>query len=203
MIGNEQHTRVSPRRRRYSSPATTRFTNRKRRAISLIFSMTILIAFLTSGRAVAITIVAIGASSTGGWGVGQQAAFPALIEARLKARGYNAHVINAGGLLTSTSVMLANLNTTVPNGTSLVLLDTAPLSDRINGLSEAQSKENINSIVSYLRARNIKTIIVDLAPLASMGFVQLDGVHPSAQGHEAEATMLLPRIIATIGRRHR
>ena len=202
MIANEQRTRVPSRRRRYSSLATTRFTSPKWRTVSLSLSTIILIAFLNSARAAATTIVALGASSTGGWGVGQQAAYPALIEARLHARGYDAHVINAGGLLTSTSVMLANLNTTVPNGTSIVLLDTAPLSDRINGLSEAQSKENINSIISCLRARNIKTIIVDL-PLVSEGFVQLDGIHPSAQGHEAAATNLLPRVIAAIGRQHR
>ena len=98
--------------------------------------------------------------------------------------------------------MLANLNTTVPNGTSVVLLDTARLSDRINGLSEAESQENIKSIVRRLRARNIQTVIVDL-PLVSEGFVQLDGVHPSALGHELAAANLLPRIFAAIGRRHR
>ena len=173
---------------------------RKRRAISLILSATILIVFLNSAKAAAITIVALGASSTEGWGIGQQAAYPALIEARLKARGYDAHVINAGAPLMSTSGMLANLNPTVPNGTTVVLLDTVPASDRVNGLSEAQSKANINSIVSSLRARNIKTIIVDLVPLFSKGIVQPDG-HLSAQGHQAAATMLLPRIIAAIGRR--
>jgi len=202
MIGNEQRIRVPSQRRWYGSFTTTRFTGRKRRTILLILSTTILIAFLNSARAAAITIVALGASSTGGFGVGQQAAYPALIEARLRARGYDAHVINAGGILTSTTVMLADLDTTVPNGTSVVLLDTASTSDRMNGLSEAQSKENIDSIISCLRARNIKTIIVDL-PLASKGFVQWDGIHPSARGHEAAATTLFPRIIAAIGGPHR
>jgi acyl-CoA thioesterase I len=202
MTGNERHTRRPSKRRRYGSLAAARFTSRKSRAFSVILSTTILIAFLNSARAAAVTIVALGASSTGGWGVGQQAAYPALIEESLKARGYDAHVINAGGLLTSTSVMLANLNTTVPNGTSVVLLDTAPLSDRINGLSRAQSKENVSSIISYLRARNIEIIMVDV-PSVSEGFVQLDGVHPSAQGHETAAMNLLPRVMAAIGRRHR
>jgi acyl-CoA thioesterase I len=175
--------------------------SREWRAILLILSATIFIAFLGSAKATAITIVALGASSTEGWGVGQQSAYPALIEARLKARGYDVHVINAGSPLNSTAGMLANLDTTVPNGTSLVLIDTVPLNSRINGLTPAQSKANIDSIISRLRARKIKTIVVDLIPIFSKGFIQPDGLHLSAQGHEATATMLLPRVVAAIGRR--
>ena len=64
-----------------------------------------------------LKIAAIGASNTAGWGVGSQKAFPAQLEALLKARGYDAHVVNAGVSGSTTSGMLGRIDSAVPAGT--------------------------------------------------------------------------------------
>ena len=41
-------------------------------------------------------VVALGASNTAGKGVAPQEAYPAQLEAMLRAKGYSGHVVNAG-----------------------------------------------------------------------------------------------------------
>jgi acyl-CoA thioesterase I len=66
-------------------------------------------------------IVALGASNSAGKGVGASEAFPAQLEAMLRAKGRNMHVTNAGISGDTTSGMLARVSG-VPEGTKLVIL---------------------------------------------------------------------------------
>jgi acyl-CoA thioesterase-1 len=95
--------------------------------------------------------------------------------------------------------MLARLNTTVPNGTRLVIIDQTT-ADPIYGVSQAQSAANFRAMVISLRSRNIKTVLADLRPIYSRGLVQPDRIHLSARGHYAAAAMLLPQVIAAISK---
>jgi acyl-CoA thioesterase-1 len=49
-----------------------------------------------AGNAAPLRIVAIGASNTHGWYVGNQGAYPAQLETLLRAKGIDARVTNAG-----------------------------------------------------------------------------------------------------------
>src|SRR5262245_65907305 len=75
-----------------------------------------------SPAAASVRIVAIGASNTSGWGVGEAAAYPAQLQALLKARGVDAHVVNAGVPFETTNGMLARIDTAVPIGRGLVII---------------------------------------------------------------------------------
>ena len=72
--------------------------------------------------AVQAQVVALGASNTAGKGVAPQEAYPAQLEAMLRAKGYNGHVVNAGLNGDTTAGMLARLDSAVPNGTRVVIL---------------------------------------------------------------------------------
>ena len=50
----------------------------------------------SSSQARPLNIVAIGASNTSGLGVGEQNAYPAVLERLLRQKGIDAHVTNAG-----------------------------------------------------------------------------------------------------------
>src|ERR1700730_10492515 len=92
----------------------------------------LLLTFLCSAvgaEAASINIVALGASGTAGRGQGRHSggvspeeAFPAQLESMLRARGYDAHVTNAGVAGYTTDGMLARLDSSVPDGTRLVIL---------------------------------------------------------------------------------
>ena len=55
-----------------------------------------LLALLSPLQARPLYIVAIGASNTSGLGVGEQNAYPAVLERLLRQKGIDAHVTNAG-----------------------------------------------------------------------------------------------------------
>src|ERR1700681_2171415 len=74
------------------------------------------------GAAGAATIVTVGASNTYGKGVSRSEAYPAQLEALLRARGYNIRVVNAGINGDTTASMASRLDTVVPADTSIVIL---------------------------------------------------------------------------------
>src|SRR3979409_1477369 len=83
-----------------------------------------LLAISSSGvmSADAATIVELGAGNTYGKGVARNQAYPAQLEAILRAKGVNVHVVNAGINGDTTEGMLGRLDSAVPNGTSAVIL---------------------------------------------------------------------------------
>jgi hypothetical protein len=70
-------------------------------------------ALLFLNTAQAATVVALGASNTFGKGVARGQAYPAQLEALLRAKGLNTHVVNAGINGDTTGGMLARLDRVV------------------------------------------------------------------------------------------
>ena len=82
----------------------------KRLFAILVLATAICVSAISASRAASVNIVALGASNTAGKGVGSGEAFPAQLEAMLRAKGYDAHVTNAGVSGDTTAGMLARLN---------------------------------------------------------------------------------------------
>jgi acyl-CoA thioesterase-1 len=143
-----------------------------------------------------VRIVAIGASNTSGWGVGTQAAYPARLEALLKARGINAQVVNAGVPFETTNGMLGRIDSAVPNGTRLVIIQPGGNDLRFLG-SKAQRTSNIDAMVAKLRARGIRAIVFD--PAFPPEYYSWDRIHLTADAHSRIAQTLAPQVAAAIG----
>jgi len=158
-----------------------------------------------SASAAPLMIVALGASNTAGRGIGNHPggvaakdAYPAQLEVLLRAKGYDAHVRNAGVPGASTAGMLRRLNTAVPNGTQIVILQIGA-NDTRQGLG-ADTAANAAQMKSQLSARGIKVILLDkLGAFAPESTRDPDGQHYNVQGHAAIAAGLLPQVIAAIG----
>ena len=170
----------------------------------MIFRRTLLaaiaIALLGLGPAAAasVRIVAIGASNTSGWGVGEAAAYPAQLQALLKARGVDAEVVNAGVPFETTNGMLARIDSAVPHGTRLVIIQPGGNDLRFLGSVERRTA-NINAMVAKLRARGIRAIVYD--PKFPPEDYQWDFIHLNAKAHAKIAHSLLPQVIAAVGTR--
>ena len=155
-------------------------------------------------NAATVNIVALGASNTAGRGQGthpggvdKNQAYPAQLEALLKAKGYDARVANAGIAGDTTGGMLARLDSAVPAGTQIVILQTGGNDERKGVGGEAGG--NVAQITSKLQARGIKVILMDrlVAPASTR---DPDGQHFNAEGHKVFAAGLLPKVIAAIGK---
>ena len=161
-----------------------------------------LLASAWSANAAPLNIVALGASNTSGRGQGSHPggvspnqAYPAQLEAMLRAKGIDAHVRNAGIPGDTTGGMLRRMNSAVPNGTQIVILQTGGNDARQGAGGDVGP--NTAQITSKLNARGIKVILLDnLSAYAPSSTRDPDGEHYNAQGHAAIAAGLLPQVIA-------
>jgi acyl-CoA thioesterase I len=145
-----------------------------------------------------IHIVAVGASNTQGWYVGKQGAYPAKLEALLREKGVDANVINAGVPFDTTAGMLKRIDSDVPTGTDIVILQPGG-NDRRFLVAKEQRAANIAAMEQRLRSRAIKVIVYDeeIPPQ----YYAFDFIHLTAAGHAMIASQLLPRVLAMIDRR--
>jgi acyl-CoA thioesterase-1 len=159
---------------------------------SLILIFLLGLAAITTANA---QIVALGASSTAGYGVGASASFPAQLEQILRARGRPMSVSNAGISGDTTGGMLARLSSAIPQGTRIVILQIAG-NDAMKGMSAAAAAANRAEIRRQLHARKIRTIEADGYVLSALrsGLRQPDGIHMTAEGHRRVAEQLAASI---------
>lgn len=135
----------------------------------------------------AATIVALGASNTYGKGVARNQAYPAQLQAILKASGKSVRVINAGVNGDTTEGMLKRLDRAVPNGTSLVILQPGG-NDRRKGTPDRTSE-----IQSRLSARGIPVIMMSNSMLSGLP-QQPDGIHLTPEGYAMLARSIAPSV---------
>ena len=167
------------------------------RRIGHIVCLAAAMLLITGAAHAAAIIVALGASNTYGRGVGRNEAYPAQLEALLRAKGHNVHVINAGINGDTTGGMMRRLGA-VPKGTAVVILQPGG-NDRRRG-SEGDRAANIAAIESQLRARGIKVVILENGMLHSLPH-QPDGHHLTPEGYRMLAQALLGQVESALGGR--
>jgi acyl-CoA thioesterase-1 len=143
-------------------------------------------------QAARLNIVAIGASNTTGFGVGEASAYPAVLQALLRKKGIDANVTNAGVNGDVTSGMRNRLDSAVPKGTDLVILQPGANDLRFFGTKEARAA-NIATMAARLRGRGIRVIVYD-PPNIPADFYQWDHIHFNAAAHAKIAAVLAAQI---------
>jgi acyl-CoA thioesterase-1 len=163
-----------------------------------------LVALTAAAEAASVSIVALGASNTYGHGRGRtnggvepSRAWPAQLQAMLRAKGIDATVRNAGVPGDTTGGMLARLDSAVPAGTKLVILQPGG-NDARRGQGGSRAG-NIAEIKRRLAARHIKVLMIGkINRIAPRDTRDPDGEHFNARGHTAIARSLVPRVIAAL-----
>lgn len=165
-------------------------------------------------------VVALGDSNTAGYGVGQGNAIPAQLSTMLQRRGYNARIANAGISGDTFGGMLNRLDTSVPAGTRLVIVQGG-YNDLIRGTPRDVIIARMQGILQQLRARRVSAILCGfffpewdavgrkLAAQYGARFVPgstcyspshtgPDRLHMSAQGHTVVAQRLVPVVASAL-----
>src|SRR5262245_36295849 len=108
---------------------------------------TVAVSFTTGVQAEPIRIVALGHSAFAYPGGPSKDDYPALLEAALRAKGYEVTVSNAGIWGDTTRGVMARLDKAVPDGTQIVLLHIGN-NDRSEGRPRAEWQGNTDVIVA-------------------------------------------------------
>jgi len=165
---------------------------------AVLLGVSLLTCVSIDANAAPLRIVAIGASNTHGWYVGNEGAFPAQLQALLRKRGIHAQVTNAGVPFDTTSMMLRRLDRDVPDGTDIVIVQ--PGSNDLRFLGTVQQRAaNVAEMERRLQARSIKTIVYD--EKVPLRYYTLDFIHWTREGHAMIAAALLPRVLSMIEHR--
>jgi acyl-CoA thioesterase-1 len=159
-----------------------------------------------SARADTVRIVALGASNTNGAGVGAAEAWPAQLQGMLRAKGYDATVTVAAVNGDTSADILRRLDGAVTAGTKVVIYDLGLDNDHKKGLTAAQTAANKAQIVAGIRAHGAIPIQARYNSVAgemhsAKGDYQAGGFHLTPHAHAHVAAVLLPQVIAALGKR--
>ncbi len=161
-----------------------------------IFAVLLALVFCFGSQARA-QIVAIGASNVAGRGVSSSDAWPAQLEVMLAAKGRNVHVTNAGINGDTNAGMLARLDSAVPEGTRIVLLDRFGGGWNARRLGRGDQNAELAAIEAKLRSRHIRVIPMWWNAVLR-NYVQPDHIHFTPEGHRVVAAHMLPAVVGAV-----
>jgi acyl-CoA thioesterase-1 len=127
-----------------------------------------------------LKIVAFGDSLTAGYNLPQSAAFPVVLEAALKAKGYAVTIGNAGVSGDTTAGGLERLDWSVPAGTDAVILELGA-NDMLRGMSPERSEQALEQIIIKLKGRGIAVMLAGMRAAPNLGSdyqARFDGMFP-------------------------
>jgi acyl-CoA thioesterase I len=113
-------------------------------------------------------IVAFGDSLTAGLGLPQDEAFPAQLEAALKARGNNVTVVNAGVSGDTAQAALKRLVWALPDDASAVIVELGG-NDALQGIPPEGTKAALTAIIEQIQARGLPILLAGMEAPRNMG----------------------------------
>jgi len=108
-----------------------------------------------------IKIVAFGDSLTAGYRLAPDQAFPVRLAAKLKARGHDVAVANAGVSGDTTAAGRARLDWAIPDGTDAVILELGA-NDALRGLPPDQARANLEALITGLKAKGAEILLAGM-----------------------------------------
>ena len=134
-----------------------------------LFAALALVVITAAGAAAApVTILALGDSLSAGLGVGPTEAFPARLEAALKAKGHDVRVINAGVSGDTAADGAARLDWALAEPVDAVIVELGA-NDALRGLPVAQAEQALDRLLSALAAKKLPVLLAGMRAPPNMG----------------------------------
>jgi acyl-CoA thioesterase-1 len=141
-------------------------------------------------------IAVLGDSLAAGFGLAAEAAFPARLEAGLRARGVAVRVINAGVSGDTSAGGLARLDWTLDGSPGLVpdlVIVELGSNDALRGLDPAETLVNLDAILTAIRDRGMTAMLAGMMAPRNLGreyAEDFDSIYPRLA--EKHAIVLYP-----------
>src|SRR4051794_4928637 len=113
-------------------------------------------------------ILAFGDSLTAGFGLPPDKGFPAQLEARLRADGIDAHVVNAGVSGDTSAGGLARLDWSLADKPDLVILELGA-NDMLRGIAPEAVRANLDKIIDKIKASGARLLLTGMEASPSWG----------------------------------
>ena len=113
-------------------------------------------------------IVVLGDSLTAGYGLAVEDAFPAQLEAALRARGHAWRVVDAGVSGDTSAGGLARLDWVLADGPEVVIVELGA-NDGLRGLPTGRLEANLDAVLSRIREAGAAVLLAGMRPPANYG----------------------------------
>jgi acyl-CoA thioesterase I len=154
-------------------PRKARLAREKRErcygAIGRLFQGAV-IAFAICGAAEAesLRLIAFGDSLSAGYQLPADASFPAQLEKRLRADGFDVALVNASVSGDTTSGGLARLGFALQDRADLVILELGA-NDMLRGVAPALTRANLEKMIAQIRAAGARALLGGMVANANFG----------------------------------
>lgn len=115
-----------------------------------------------------VTLLAFGDSLTAGLGVDPQSAFPAKLEAALKARGHDVRVINAGVSGDTASAGRDRLDWVLSDDVDAVIVELGA-NDALRGIAPTETRSALSAILETLKQRKLPVLLAGMLAPRNLG----------------------------------
>lgn len=125
-------------------------------------------------------IIAFGDSLIAGYGLAEDAAFPSVLQQRLREEGYNVTIVNAGVSGDTSTGGLGRLDWTIADGADGIILELGA-NDMLRGVDPQVTKSALAAILAKLKARGIEVLIAGMKADPSLGQdykTRFDAIYP-------------------------
>lgn len=136
--------------------------------LKLFTTLALAVLMATGAAAAPVTILALGDSLTAGLGVGPAEAFPARLEAALKARGHDVRVINAGVSGDTAADGAARLDWALAEPVNAVIVELGA-NDALRGLPVAQAEQALDGLLTALGEKKLPVLLAGMKAPPNMG----------------------------------
>ena len=116
---------------------------------------------MAPAAAATTTIAAFGDSLSAGYGLPNDAAFPAVLERALRRDGYDVSVVNAAVSGDTTQGGLDRVDWSVPDGTGLAVVELGA-NDMLRNVDPAVTAKNLDAIVADLQKRHVRVLLAGM-----------------------------------------
>lgn len=174
----------APRRRGRTSEYRLFWRGFKHLATVFAFTLTLAMAQIAAAQTV---IAVLGDSLVAGFGLAADEAFPARLEVALQEAGEDVRVINAGVSGDTTAGGLARLDWVLGDKPDIVVVELGS-NDSLRGLDPAATFDNLDAIVTRLKARDVTVMLAGMLAPRNLGrdYVEaFDAIYPRlAEKHD-------------------
>lgn len=113
-------------------------------------------------------IVAVGDSLTAGYNLDPEDSYPFLLEGKLKERGYDYKVVNAGISAETSSGTLARIEWVLTLKPDIVILETGA-NDGLRGIDPQLTRKNLAEILTILEEHEVAVLLAGMQMVWNLG----------------------------------
>lgn len=136
---------------------------------SLLWLLAFLLATMTDSLAARpLKLVVLGDSLTAGYGLDGGQAFPARLEAALRARGHEVSVVNAGVSGDTAKQGLERLDWSIEDDADAAIVELGA-NDALRGLDPNETRNSLERIIARLKERRIPIMLVGMLAPPNLG----------------------------------